>query len=855
MLSEKQKDTGAAYRDLLSRRESDGPLLVVNKAPDLQASQSRPQPLTDREKLWEKIVESKLANDDTNADFLLRIYLSLPKEDVGKTLRVPVELTDLRSMSADAAIPTQKSTSSEKTVKFIKGSVPNHCDIGFTPFFDKNIRELKGPLPLTIFDKEWQEDAVNFHSGKKSKSDEKDGIYTGYEYPNEWSQSFSAWTNNFRSFLITYRDIYKIPEFAEWIVAHKANVDEIIANEGFLTGFRYDMNIRANAFAYRVETSDGASVVDISVMRKDVREKAWAITRKLDKLDFKDNPYAHGGVKFGYDPKTGRPKMVKGHKSFADANPYPSGNNTSGYGNSPRGRGGFRKKGFGRGGYGYENGPDRDGPNAEDYRGWGDRRFGNQDRFSGQEGYSQNKFFHNQAYSSGQGYNREEGYKSQNPGSFRNNQMKDPVMKGNGKRDQKEAKDVSENTLEKIGFSDVRVVPDRVSCEMNVIEWEKALSENMLLPEFQDVVEGFTNGFDQGIPAHTLGDMKWYTPDNHRSSELAREDIKKSISKEINAKPMFGPFSHRQMNKQFGFFRSNPLGAVVNGDGAIRPINDLSYPRNDDTIKSVNSFVNKQDFETTWDDFKTVSKFFAEDPRKFELALFDWEKAYRQIPTKRDQWRYLLVQDFDGNLLVDTRITFGGVAGCGSFGRPADAWKLIMRNHFQLANIFRWVDDNLFVRELGSDTLMSEVVKKSTELGVLTNAKKYSEFSNSQKFIGFVWDGITKTVKLPEGKIEQRLNQIYPFQQPKAVFDYEDAEVLVGRLNHVSYMLPHLRCNLCSLYKWLKSWIWRKAKRATPADVLLDLNVWVETLQNFKHTRLIRPSPEEKDLVARDGCH
>jgi hypothetical protein len=37
------------------------------------------------------------------------------------------------------------------------------------------------------------------------------------------------------------------------------------------------------------------------------------------------------------------------------------------------------------------------------------------------------------------------------------------------------------------------------------------------------------------------------------------------------------------------------------------------------------------------------------------------------------------VKDFDGKLLVNTRITFGGVAGCGSFGRPADAWKLMMK--------------------------------------------------------------------------------------------------------------------------------------------------------------------------------
>jgi hypothetical protein len=115
--------------------------------------------------------------------------------------------------------------------------------------------------------------------------------------------------------MITYRDIYKIPEFAQWIVEHKANVDEIISTDSFLTGFRYDMIVRANTFAYRVETASGSSVVDISVMRKEVREKAWATTRKLDELNFTDNSYAKGGKRFGFDSKTGNPKLSKNHNS------------------------------------------------------------------------------------------------------------------------------------------------------------------------------------------------------------------------------------------------------------------------------------------------------------------------------------------------------------------------------------------------------------------------------------------------------------------------------------------------------------------------------------------------------------
>jgi hypothetical protein len=117
---------------------------------------------------------------------------------------------------------------------------------------------------------------------------------------------------------------------------------------------------------------------------------------------------------------------------------------------------------------------------------------------------------------------------------------------------------------------------------MNIQAWEEALRKADLLPEFQDVLDGFVNGFDQGIPQHKIGDQPHFTPPNHASALQAKDKIQKSIRTELEAGRMFGPFEKDQVNEVFPFFRTNPLGAVINGDGSLRPMNDLSYPHGED---------------------------------------------------------------------------------------------------------------------------------------------------------------------------------------------------------------------------------------------------------------------------------
>lgn len=389
--------------------------------------------------------------------------------------------------------------------------------------------------------------------------------------------------------------------------------------------------------------------------------------------------------------------------------------------------------------------------------------------------------------------------------------------------------------------------PRKITCEMNIEVWEKALRQAGIASKYKDVIEGFKYGFDQGIPNHDMKELAAFTPANHSSSLLVADKIKSNFKKEVEKGRMFGPFSHKQVSKVFPFYRSSPLGAVVNGDGSIRPINDLSYPRNVPGTPSVNSFVDKNKFSTTWDDFDCVATFFRSSKDLWLLGLFDWEKAYRQIPTLMNQWRYLLVLDFDDQLYVDTRITFGGVAGCGSFGRPADAWKHIMQSEHDIVMVFRWVDDNLFLKRYGSTTEMSQIVERSKQLGVQTNEEKLSSFQHEQKFIGFIWNSMEKTVRLPQSKLEQRRSQVDDVLNGSS-FTFNEIEVFVGRLNHVAYLLPQLKCYLCGLHRMKKDWHYKIAKRRISEDVREDLEFWKLTLSSFKQLRLIA-SPEPIDIA------
>lgn len=389
--------------------------------------------------------------------------------------------------------------------------------------------------------------------------------------------------------------------------------------------------------------------------------------------------------------------------------------------------------------------------------------------------------------------------------------------------------------------------PAPVSCKMNILEWETLMKEAGLDRDIPYIINGFKHGFCLGIPQHEIPGVPWYTPENHKSALTARKQIESTLKKEKEAGRIMGPYTHQEVQGEFGFFCSNPMGGAVNGDGSIRMVNDLSFPKKEKHIPSVNLFVDKLNYGTYRDDFDKVALFFQENPGEWECAIFDWQKAYRQLPAHPSQRKYLCILDFEGRVWIDLAVGFGGVASCGVFGAPAHVWKILIEKILGFPKIFRWVDNNLILRRPGTLASLRDVTAISKGLGVETNPLKNHEFASEQWYVGFVWNAKDHTVRLPEDKLQERRQLIKDLLEEGSEWTYDKIESLVGKLVHTVYIVPHMKAYLRSLYRWLKDWVNKAATRRTPEYVRADFEEWDGCLRVFNSRPLI-PSPKAQEI-------
>lgn len=255
----------------------------------------------------------------------------------------------------------------ENGITFMPGHVPSTTTSLLTPYFDKNIKEFKGPIPLSIFDLNWQALADNYHSEKKVKTDDiKHNNYTGYPYPDDLTLDYGSWCINYRNFLRTFANPYGWHRFAKWGETHKENVEAIRDASGWMVALRYDVKIRDSAFRMKCSNGITEGTPDIRKRRRDVEEECYAESRRFNELGFgSENPYAKGGERVDWNPRNGQPKphTMKSnsskHASSYFNTPYTSAGSNANLNQNGSNRGGSSGRGAGRGGRtGYRGPPE-----------------------------------------------------------------------------------------------------------------------------------------------------------------------------------------------------------------------------------------------------------------------------------------------------------------------------------------------------------------------------------------------------------------------------------------------------------------------------------------------------------------
>lgn len=133
--------------------------------------------------------------------------------------------------------------------------------------------------------------------------------------------------------------------------------------------------------------------------------------------------------------------------------------------------------------------------------------------------------------------------------------------------------------------------------------WESLLREAGLFHKYSQVPDGLRYGFFLNLPPINTTQ----TPPNRESIITYFEPVQAIINDEISKGRYIGPFTQSDLKQAIGPFQTSPLSVIPKTTpGRFRILQNYSFPYNTSLHfpnPSINSFINSDDFPTTWGTF------------------------------------------------------------------------------------------------------------------------------------------------------------------------------------------------------------------------------------------------------------
>ncbi|KAE8243949.1 hypothetical protein A4X03_0g7648, partial [Tilletia caries] len=355
---------------------------------------------------------------------------------------------------------------------------------------------------------------------------------------------------------------------------------------------------------------------------------------------------------------------------------------------------------------------------------------------------------------------------------------------------------------------------------------QSALEELGLMDAFGEIVRGVRDGFDFGIPA--IRETK--TPPNHKSAVVHKEVLKGIAKAEVEKGRWIGPFSQQEVEDLIGPFQSSPMGVIPKANGKFRPVQDFSFPRND-SYTSINKFIESDEFITGWDGVNDAFKAINDLPNNIQGATMDAQEAFRACPARISQLPGMVVMLEEGEFYMDFFLGFGLSSATGVWGKVGDCTKAIIEGRLVgRVKVLKWVDDFLILR-LDPSVTVEEIMRVTEDINFPWNPAKTIDFSDSPRYIGWVFDIARRKVILPRDKADKYKDRALPFTEGGKQ-SLKDTMKLLGSLQHVAYVSRDLRPWLSELSGFVAGWEQNKPfqMRHVKPEVQREAAKWVAEL-------------------------
>ena len=239
----------------------------------------------------------------------------------------------------------------------------------------------------------------------------------------------------------------------------------------------------------------------------------------------------------------------------------------------------------------------------------------------------------------------------------------------------------------------------------------------------------------------------------------------------------------------FSNFKSCPLALRQKPNGKYRLLHNLSYPYDD---KSVNLNIldknSKVEFSSIYNALDIVK-----DSRGRYLAKADITDAFRLIPIHHTDY-HLLGFCFKQSFYYDKCLPMGCSSACKIL-KVSDSLVFIMKNHFGIRKVIKYLDDFLFIADTHMECLkaLQSFEQMCGMLNIPIAAHKTVHPCTELTFLGYQIDSVRMLVSIPKEKIDSSSVDIRKLMETSST-TLREIKSLIGKLQFVVNVITAGRC-------------------------------------------------------------